>query len=196
MTSGDAQGRRVLLDEMLPRLLARELPGHNVTTVAQEGWTGVLNGELLRRAEAAGVAVFITADRKMEAAGLTAGVLFFAHAMVPYSRAWPLLWPLLGGVAAAVLASRERRLSGGQRARVGASAGAVAGVVFLLATGLALYVISLPGMESVAGLFGAVEPIAFNPALLAALAIAAVIGIAAGALGGAAGGALHRRRAV
>jgi hypothetical protein len=29
--------RRVLLDEMLQRLLARELPGHDVTTVAREG---------------------------------------------------------------------------------------------------------------------------------------------------------------
>jgi len=59
-------GRRVLLDEMLPRLLARELPGHQVTTVAREGWSGILNGELLRRAEDAGVEVFVTADRKME----------------------------------------------------------------------------------------------------------------------------------
>ena len=59
-------GRRVLLDEMLPRLLARELPDHEVTTVAKAGWTGVLNGELLRRAEAAGIEVFVTADRKME----------------------------------------------------------------------------------------------------------------------------------
>ena len=128
------------------------------------------------------------------AAGLAAGVLFFAHAMVPYSRAWPLVWPLFGGVAAVMLASRDRRLSGGQRARVGASAGAIAGLVFLLATGAALYVLSLPRLESVAGLFGAVSPIALNPALLAALAIAALIGIAAGALGGAAGGAFGRRR--
>ena len=128
------------------------------------------------------------------AAGLTAGVLFFAHAMVPYSRAWPLLWPLLGGVAAAALASRGAQLSGGQRARVGASAGAVAGLVSLLATAAALYVISLPRMEGIAGLFSAVEPIAFNPALLVALGVAAVVGIAAGALGGAAGGALGRRR--
>ncbi len=61
-----APRRRVLLDEMLPRFLARELPGHDVTTVAQAGWTGVLNGELLRRAESAGVEVFLTADRNME----------------------------------------------------------------------------------------------------------------------------------
>jgi hypothetical protein len=53
-------------DEMLPRLLARELPEHHVSTVPQQGWTGILNGELLRRIEAAGIEVFMTADRKME----------------------------------------------------------------------------------------------------------------------------------
>lgn len=58
--------KRVLLDEMLPRLLGRDLQGHDVTTVAEQGWTGVLNGELLRRIEAAGLDVFLTADRKME----------------------------------------------------------------------------------------------------------------------------------
>lgn len=58
--------RSVLLDEMLPRLLARELPDHDVTTVAQAGWTGIVNGELLKRIETAGIDVFVTADRKME----------------------------------------------------------------------------------------------------------------------------------
>jgi hypothetical protein len=59
-------GRFVLLDEMLPRLLSRELPDHRVSTVAAQGWKGILNGELLRRMETASVEVFLTADRKME----------------------------------------------------------------------------------------------------------------------------------
>lgn len=56
----------MLLDENLPRELARELPGHVVSTVAAEGWRGVLNGELLRRAEAAEFHVFVTGDRNLE----------------------------------------------------------------------------------------------------------------------------------
>ncbi len=68
--------RRILLDEMLPRLLALELPGHEVQTVAQAGWAGVLNGELLRRAEAAGIEVFVTADRHMEHQQRLAGRAF------------------------------------------------------------------------------------------------------------------------
>jgi predicted nuclease of predicted toxin-antitoxin system len=66
MNEEPASGRRVLLDEMLPRLLARELPGHDVMTVADASWRGLLNGELLRQAEDAGIEVFVTADRKME----------------------------------------------------------------------------------------------------------------------------------
>jgi hypothetical protein len=38
---------RVLLDEQLPRRLARELVGHDVSTAQQQGWISVKNGELL-----------------------------------------------------------------------------------------------------------------------------------------------------
>jgi len=52
-----------LLDEQLPRQLARELIGYQVSTVQQQGWSGVRNSELLRRAAAVPFEVFVTADR-------------------------------------------------------------------------------------------------------------------------------------
>lgn len=57
---------RVLLDEQLPRRLARELTGHDVHTVQQEGWAGIKNGELLRRAADKGFEVFVTADQNLQ----------------------------------------------------------------------------------------------------------------------------------
>ena len=63
---GSLPARRVLLDESLPRQIARELTDHEVRTVRTEGWSGVLNGELLSLAEAAGFEVFVTADRNLE----------------------------------------------------------------------------------------------------------------------------------
>ncbi len=57
---------RVLLDEQLPRHLALELRGHDVTTVQQQGWAGLRNGDLLRRAADAGFDVFVAADRNLE----------------------------------------------------------------------------------------------------------------------------------
>lgn len=56
--------RRVLLDENLPRLLRRDLTDFEVRTVAETGWAGLKNGELLRRADAS-FDVFGTADRNL-----------------------------------------------------------------------------------------------------------------------------------
>ena len=41
---------RILLDENIPIDFAAELRGHEVSTVVGLGWSGVLNGELMRRA--------------------------------------------------------------------------------------------------------------------------------------------------
>jgi len=54
---------RILLDEDVPRRLRRELSGHQVFTVQQQGWAGVGNGALLRRAVAAGFEALLTADQ-------------------------------------------------------------------------------------------------------------------------------------
>ena len=55
---------RILLDECLPRQLANEIAGHEVDTVAQAGWAGTKNGELLRLAALA-YDVFLTIDRRL-----------------------------------------------------------------------------------------------------------------------------------
>lgn len=57
---------RILLDEQLPRQLARHLLSHDVRTVQQEAWAGLKNGELLTKAEAAGFSVFVTGDQNLE----------------------------------------------------------------------------------------------------------------------------------
>ena len=56
---------RVLLDEHLPIGLAAELPGHAADTVSGRGWTGIKNGELLRRM-AGQYDVLVTMDRGIE----------------------------------------------------------------------------------------------------------------------------------
>jgi Domain of unknown function (DUF5615) len=56
---------RVLLDECVPRALRNVISDHEVQTVAEAGWAGVKNGELLRRAATA-FDVLITVDRSLE----------------------------------------------------------------------------------------------------------------------------------
>jgi hypothetical protein len=59
---------KVVLDEMLPAAVSGLLSGHAVATVKAAGYTGLSNGELLRRAAARdGFDVLVTADRNLPA---------------------------------------------------------------------------------------------------------------------------------
>ena len=55
---------RLLLDECVPARLRKALPGHEVSTVGLEGWSGVKNGKLLALA-AAGFDAFVTVDKNL-----------------------------------------------------------------------------------------------------------------------------------
>jgi hypothetical protein len=55
---------RLLLDECVDRGLAREIAGHEVTTVPDAGWASAQNGELLALAQKRFDA-FITTDRNL-----------------------------------------------------------------------------------------------------------------------------------
>ena len=55
---------RILLDECLDWRLARELPGHQVESVQERGWSGVKNGRLLALA-GEHFDAFVTADRNL-----------------------------------------------------------------------------------------------------------------------------------
>jgi hypothetical protein len=93
---------RVLLDEQLPRHLARELRGHDVSTVQQKGWAGLKNGELLRRAGDAGFEVFVTADRNLEFQQNLSQTLLGVVFLIAPSNALEDLLPLVPGLLAAI----------------------------------------------------------------------------------------------
>src|SRR5438067_11917328 len=57
---------RILLDECVPRPLRRELPGHDVRTVPEMGWSGKKNGDLLRLMVPQGFEVLLTADQNLQ----------------------------------------------------------------------------------------------------------------------------------
>lgn len=54
---------KILLDECLPRRLAKFLPGHDVRTVRQMDWLGLSNGKLLD--VAADFDLFVTVDKNL-----------------------------------------------------------------------------------------------------------------------------------
>ena len=55
---------RILLDENLPRKLAAHLTGHQCRTVAESGWSGRRNGELLALADSL-FDVLLTPDKSL-----------------------------------------------------------------------------------------------------------------------------------
>jgi len=55
---------RVLLDECVDRRLAREIAGHEVTTVPDAGWASAKNGDLLALAQKTFDAL-VTVDRNL-----------------------------------------------------------------------------------------------------------------------------------
>ena len=96
---------RILLDESLPRDLAREIRGHDVKTVQQAGWAGLENGELLRRA-AGSFDALVTGDQNVEyqqnPAGLPIPVIILVAASNRIEALRPLvpeLLQVLSGVA-------------------------------------------------------------------------------------------------
>ena len=56
---------RILLDECVPRRLRVELPGHDVWTVHDMGWSGKKNGELLGLMATQGFEILVTVDQNL-----------------------------------------------------------------------------------------------------------------------------------
>ena len=90
---------RVLLDECVPRALAREFVSHDVRTVPEMGWAGLKNGPLLARMQSERFEAFVTVDQNLryqqnlQQAGVTVVVLKAA------SNAVDDLRPLVGSAS-------------------------------------------------------------------------------------------------
>ena len=57
---------KILFDQGTPAPRKERLPGHEVDTAFERGWSTLQNGELLTRAEGAGYDLLITTDRNLK----------------------------------------------------------------------------------------------------------------------------------
>ena len=57
---------RLLLDECVPRKFKQELPGHEVSTAREMGWSGKRNGEMLTLMRERRFEAFVTVDQNVE----------------------------------------------------------------------------------------------------------------------------------
>jgi hypothetical protein len=102
------------MDEQLPRQLARRIRGHQVRTVQQQGWAGLGNGELLRRAAGGRFEVFLTADQNLRFQQNLSGAPLGVVVLVAASNALEDLLPLVPLMLEAV-----REVRPGEMPRVG-----------------------------------------------------------------------------
>lgn len=105
---------RVLFDESMPRPFARDIIGHEVQTVRGMRWTGTGNGDLLRRAAAAGFDAIVTMDRNMPYQQNLGGLELGLVVVRAPSNRLEALQPLAGDIATAL-----DRLDRGQVVEVG-----------------------------------------------------------------------------
>lgn len=56
---------KIILDENLPKYLKKLFQEHSITTVQEEGWAGMKNGELIKIISQ-NFEVFITADKNLK----------------------------------------------------------------------------------------------------------------------------------
>lgn len=92
---------RLLLDECVPARLQRALPLHQVSTVPQEGWSGVKNGKLLALA-AARFDAFITVDQILPYQQNTSTLPLSVFVLDALSNELPYLLPLVPELEAAL----------------------------------------------------------------------------------------------
>lgn len=90
----------VLFDQGTPVGIRQYLRDHTVRTAAEQGWSTLLNGQLLRAAEEAGFDVLLTTDNNLPFQQNLEGRKL---AVVVLSRnRWKLIRPMLPQIAAAV----------------------------------------------------------------------------------------------
>jgi len=92
---------RVLLDENLPHDLGSVLAEHEVVTVQGLGWSGLKNGELLRRA-AGQMDAFITMDSNLQFQQRLEGLSFGVVVIHARSNRMADLRPIVESVLAAL----------------------------------------------------------------------------------------------
>lgn len=92
---------RVLLDENLPHDLAQALAGHEVLTVQGLGWSGLKNGELLRRA-AGQIDAFVTMHNNLQFQQRLEGLSFGVVVIHAHSNRMADLLPVIHLVLAAL----------------------------------------------------------------------------------------------
>ena len=87
---------RILFDQGTPQPLRRQLTGHSVDMVHEQGWSTMKNGVLLAKAESAGYDLFVTTDQNLRNQQQLAGRRLAI--LVLKTTSWPKMQPHIGRI--------------------------------------------------------------------------------------------------
>lgn len=90
----------ILFDQGVPAPLRRFLTGHIVTTVYEQGWSTLTNGQLLAHAEQATYNVFVTTDQNLRYQQRVTGRMLAI--LVLGSTSWPRIQPYGDAIRAVI----------------------------------------------------------------------------------------------
>jgi len=94
----------ILFDQGTPVAIRHSFEGHTGKTAREQGWSALLNGELLKVAEEAGFDVLLTTDKNMAFQHSLTGRKI---ALVVLGKAkWPLIKPVVPRVVTAALTAK------------------------------------------------------------------------------------------
>ena len=93
---------RVLLDENFPPRVQPDLVGHDCAHVIKIGWRGLLNGELLTKAEQAGFDVLLTLDTNIPDQNTVKGRKISVYVLLPDGQGTKATRALIGEVLIAL----------------------------------------------------------------------------------------------
>jgi len=100
---------RILFDQGTPVGIRDALSGHEVKTAAEQGWSSLLNGQLLSAAEQTGFDVLLTTDTNIHLQQNMAGRRIAVVAISP--NRWMLIRRKLPEIAAAIEAAKPGQIS-------------------------------------------------------------------------------------
>jgi predicted nuclease of predicted toxin-antitoxin system len=93
---------KLLLDENLPKRLKQDFPEFEISTVRDEGWNGLTNGELISRMLETGFEVLITFDKNLQYQQNFSKYPVQVIVLKAFSNRYKYLSPLVGKIKEAL----------------------------------------------------------------------------------------------
>lgn len=110
--------------------------------------------------------------------GLIAGIFFFIHALIPFSHAWPLIWPGFAGIFLIVFLKNKGNLKNFLHTIKSLfKTSLFVASIFFIFTLAVLYLLGFPEMDKVSYFLGAEGSIIINRSVIFSLLIASGLGI-------------------